>query len=232
MSENIEKKEDKVNKNRRSLTPVFVILYITVTVLLVLVTILLSMPKDDVEDNNQLASVVTLFNPENQTDHDYLSAPASEPVVLRIPSIDLVAEFEDPLDLNEDRTIEVPESFDKVARYKYTPTPGETGPSVILGHVDSLDGPAVFYPLREVKEGDLVEIAREDGTVVVFEVSKTEVVEQGDFPGAKVYGTIPYAGVRLITCTGIYDRDAQRYSHNFIVYGELKEIVHPVDVFE
>jgi sortase (surface protein transpeptidase) len=146
----------------------------------------------------------------------------SAPVELRIPKLNLETTFESPLGLNEDRTIEVPDSYTKVGWYKYGPTPGEIGPAVILGHVDSYEGPAIFWPLGQLKEGDEVEVLREDGTTAVFVVTHSERYSQDDFPTELVYGPTDDAQLRLITCTGTYLRGIQRYTHNLVVYAVLK----------
>ena len=158
------------------------------------------------EENEQLAAAVL---------------PQSEPKRIRIPAIELEAPFEAPLGVNENREVEVPKSYDTVGWYKYGPTPGELGPSVILGHVDSREGPEVFYDLRELEEGDLSEIDREDGSTAVFEVTRLRTVSQESFPTMEVYGNIDHAGLRLITCSGTFDQGTQRYSHNLIVFARL-----------
>lgn len=151
-------------------------------------------------------------------------APASEPVRLRIPSLSIDAAFETPLGLNDDGSVGVPVAFDTVGWYKYGPTPGELGPAVILGHVDSYKGAAVFYHLGQLKEGDTVEVERADGSTAVFEVTGYERVAQSEFPMDRVYGNIPYSGIRLITCSGTYNRETHRYDRNLIVYGKLKDV--------
>ena len=148
--------------------------------------------------------------------------PQSEPVGIRIPSVDIEAEFEEPLGLQSDGEIEVPDSFKTVGWYKYGPTPGELGPSVVLGHVDSKAGAEVFYNLRNMEVGDEIFIEREDGTVAVFEVTELEQHPQDDFPTEEVYGDLNYPGLRLITCSGVYDQGEARYTHNLIVYAKLK----------
>lgn len=157
------------------------------------------------------------------TDESAYALSPSSPVSLLIPAINLEVDFETPLGLNEDRTIEVPDSYEQVAWYKHSPTPGELGPSVVLGHVDSYKGPAVFFSLGKLTEGDEVFIKREDGTTATFTVRALERYAQDEFPREKVYGDIPYAGLRLVTCTGYYDHGSQRYSHNLVVYAELKD---------
>ncbi len=146
----------------------------------------------------------------------------SEPVRLVIPKINLDTTFVPPLTLNADQTVSVPDSYEEVGWYTYGATPGEIGPAVILGHVDSLEGPAVFFSLGQLDAGDEIEVTRADGTVATFIVTNKERLPQEKFPTEKVYGQIDYAGLRLVTCTGIYNKGSLRYSHNLIVYAELK----------
>jgi sortase (surface protein transpeptidase) len=154
---------------------------------------------------------------------DAASLPSSEPAYISIPTIGLSASFEEPLGLNPDRTIEVPDTYEKVGWYQFGPTPGEIGPAVVLGHVDSFRGPAVFYRLKELKEGDPIMVTRKDGSVAIFRVTAQRNYAQSDFPSELVYGDINHAGLRLITCTGVYDKGVQRYSHNLIVYAALEK---------
>ena len=67
-------------------------------------------------------------------------------------------------------------------------SPGEKGTSVIVGHVDNQQGPAVFYGLGSLKKGNHVEILREDDRkTAVFEIYGVEVFEKNNFPGSRVY---------------------------------------------
>jgi hypothetical protein len=143
------------------------------------------------------------------------------PVRLVLPTVGIDTTFEGPLGLNPDQTIAVPTSYTEVGWYQYGPTPGELGPSVIVGHVDSVAGPAVFYRLGGLAVGDRFTVERADGSVAEFEVSELRRVDQDTFPTRDVYGDIDHAGIRLITCSGVYDRGELRYSHNLIVFGRL-----------
>ena len=146
----------------------------------------------------------------------------SVPVRLKIPKLSIDASFE-TLGLQKDNTIEVPKGYDTVGWYTLGATPGDIGPAVILGHVDSKAGPAVFYSLGQLNKGDRFSIYREDGTEAVFEVDALERNSQDAFPTEKVYGPIGYAGIRLVTCSGVYDHETRRYSNNLVVYGHLVE---------
>lgn len=158
---------------------------------------------------------------EVATTTDVVSLSRSLPTSIRIPKVFLETTFERSLGLNADQTVEVPDSYDKVGWYRLGAAPGEVGTAVILGHVDSYKGPAVFYSLGQLKSGDQIFIAREDGTEAVFEVEYSERYDQEGFPSEQVYGKTEYPSLRLITCTGTYDRGVQRYSHNLVVYARL-----------
>jgi sortase (surface protein transpeptidase) len=165
-------------------------------------------------------------NHQNQTEVTATTSPAfvrSAPVNLRIAKINLDVAFEAPLGLNEDQTVEVPKSYEKVGWYKNGATPGEVGPAVILGHVDSYKGPAIFYSLPKLEKGDEIQVEREDGTTAVFSVDKVVRYTREDFPTDAVYGKTDTPQLRLITCTGIFDKGQQKYSHNLVIYASLAE---------
>ena len=151
----------------------------------------------------------------------------SVPVSLDIPAIgvhsDLLA-----LGLNADRSVEVPplDTPDSQAGwYRYSPTPGELGPAIILGHVDSAAyGPGVFYRLGALRPGDLVRITRADGKVAIFRVDRNVRYPKNSFPTDEVYGNIDHPGLRLITCGGRFDPEAGSYQDNDIVFASLVHV--------
>ena len=145
----------------------------------------------------------------------------SEPVHIVIPSIKLDTTFVPPLALSADKTVSVPDNYTQVGWYSGGAAPGEVGPAVILGHVDSKAGPGVFYSLGQVQIGDIVQISRRDGTELTFEITELHRYPQSDFPTLDVYGPVNYPALRLVTCTGIYDHGKQQYSHNLVVYAKL-----------
>lgn len=158
---------------------------------------------------------------EPQPPSEAAEALSSVPTALRIPKLELSAPFEAPLGLRDDGQVEVPEQFDTVGWYEPSPAPGALGPAVVLGHVDSRSGPAVFYSLGQLIPGDVVLVDRSDGETVRFEVTHLERYRQDGFPTEDVYGNIDHAGLRLITCSGDYDRETGRYSHNLIVFAKM-----------
>jgi len=105
--------------------------------------------------------------------------------------------------------------------YALGPRPGDPGSAVILGHVDSKRGPAVFYRLRELRRGDQITVARADGSTVRFVVQRTEQTLKRQFPTDDVYyPTLTTPGLRLVTCGGEFD--GRHYRSNIIVYAAIR----------
>ncbi|NEB09532.1 class F sortase [Streptomyces coelicoflavus] len=102
-------------------------------------------------------------------------------------------------------------------------TPGEKGTSVVVGHVDNQQGPAVFYGLGALKKGNKVEVHRQDGKTAVFEVYGIEVFETNNFPGDRVYGSKGTPELRVITCGGGFTKE-NGYDGNVVVFARLFEV--------
>ncbi|BEL07984.1 hypothetical protein Q0Z83_061750 [Actinoplanes sichuanensis] len=144
------------------------------------------------------------------------------PVRLRIPAIGVDTPIMQ-LGLQRDGSLEVPplRGDAPAGWYRDSPTPGETGSSVLAGHVDTArDGPAVFFRLRELKTGDPIAVRRDDGTVATFRVSRVALYAKRDFPTAEVYAPINRPGLRLITCGGAFDRSEGSYRSNVVVFAD------------
>ena len=148
------------------------------------------------------------------------TAPAA-PVRVRIDAIGASAPI-DPLGLNPDGTLQAPADYDRAGYYIGRPNPGAVGPAIIVAHVDSKTGPAVFYRLRDLKPGDEVTVTRADGSEVVFLVNRLEQHPKDAFPTGAVYDPTPGATLRLITCSGSFDRSAGHYRDNLIAFADLK----------
>ena len=144
---------------------------------------------------------------------------AGDPIRVRIPEINVDADVID-LGLNPDRTLEVPEDFEQTGWYTGRSIPGEPGPAVIAGHVDSTTGPAVFFRLHELDEGDLVFIDRDDDLTALYRVSGAVDIHKTSFPTDQVYGSTVEPTLRLITCGGTFDRDEGSYEGNLIVFAD------------
>jgi sortase (surface protein transpeptidase) len=141
------------------------------------------------------------------------------PVRLRIPALRVDTGLL-RLGRVEDGTIAVPDSNELAGWYEEGPRPGQPGPAVILGHVDSKEGPAVFYALRRLPIGSDIHADRADGSTVTFRVTGRSQVPKTNFPSDLVYGATLEPSLRLVTCGGEFDRHAGSYLDNVIVYAE------------
>jgi hypothetical protein len=149
--------------------------------------------------------------------------PAAAPVHLDIDSIGLHAAIVGR-GLTAGTVDPPPYSTPGVAGwYRGGPAPGADGAALIVGHVDTETGPAVFFPLSTVKPHALVDVTRADHTVAEFSVEAVEVIEKNHFDATRVYGSdsADRPELRLITCGGTFDKAAQAYSANVVVYASL-----------
>jgi hypothetical protein len=147
----------------------------------------------------------------------------SVPVSVTIPAIGVRSSLL-RLGLNPDGTIQVPSlvtSADEAAWYKYSVTPGQIGTSVIEGHVDSYDGPAVFFRLGALRPGNKIDVTLADGVTAVFRVTGVREYAKTEFPTTMVYGPADFAALRLITCGGAFDSATGHYLSSVVVFASL-----------
>ncbi|MCC5579276.1 class F sortase [Microtetraspora sp. AC03309] len=151
-------------------------------------------------------------------DHEQ-PAPRAATVVpkrIDIPALKLKAPLM-KLGLSSEGDVELP-PYDKPGTagwYTGSAVPGDGGASVIIGHVDTKNAPAVFYRLRELRKGQLVKVLRSDGKTAEYRVDSVERVPKSDFPAERVYTE---DGLRLVTCGGSFDWANHEYRDNVIVY--------------
>jgi Sortase domain len=148
------------------------------------------------------------------------TARPGPPVRIRIPAIGVDSRLQ-RLGLEPDGTLQAPTDWGTAGWYAGGPRPGEAGPAVIAGHVDSTSGPAVFYALRALRIGDAVLVTDRRGTVLRFVVDSIATFPKSRFPTALVYGPQPLPVLRLITCTGAFDAAKHSYVDNLVVSAHL-----------
>ncbi len=148
----------------------------------------------------------------------------SLPLSISIPAISVDSPIES-VGRNADGTIAVPQPgphYGEAAWYRYSPTPGQLGPSIIEGHVDSAAaGPSVFYRLGALRPGQQIRVQRADNSVAVFTVNAVRSYPKGAFPTIAVYGNTDHAALRLITCGGSFNRNTGHYENNIVVFAHL-----------
>jgi hypothetical protein len=125
------------------------------------------------------------------------------------------------LGLNRDGSLEVPSRFEDTGWWSGGARPGERGPAVIAGHVDSRTGPAVFFRLDRLRARDPIVVVRRGGSRVRFLVQRVARYRKAAFPTAAVYGPTRGPTLRLITCSGAFDAASGHYLDNTVVYARL-----------
>jgi sortase (surface protein transpeptidase) len=142
------------------------------------------------------------------------------PVAIRIPSIGVASSLK-ALGRNPDGTVEVPNDWDVAGWYEGSARAGAPGPAIVLGHVDSRSGPAVFYRLNELRRGDEVLVKQRGGNEIAFVVERVEQHDKDAFPTHAVYLPTLQPTLRLVTCGGTFDHAIGHYRDNIIVFAHL-----------
>ncbi len=155
--------------------------------------------------------------PPVRTLPDPIPVAAVRPVTIAIPALGVDGPLEklaaDPVS----GELKAPDDPSKAGWYAAGVIPGDAGPAVVGGHVDSRSGPGVFFQLQQLQPGDEIAIARSDGRTVRFAVTTVARFPKAEFPTAAVYGPAPGPELRLVTCGGQFDRVARSYRDNIVV---------------
>ncbi len=141
------------------------------------------------------------------------------PVRIEIPAIGADAPIT-PVSLDKRQSLQVPDP-EEAGWWRQGAKPGARGVAVVVGHVDSKTGPAVFYHLSALKKGQRIVLSAADGSIVTYRVDSVQQYAKNAFPTRKVYGATKDAQLRLITCGGQYDRGRGGYRDNVVVFASL-----------
>lgn len=142
--------------------------------------------------------------------------PLEQPVRLVVPEVGLSAAVV-PVGLSHDGSIALP--IPSLAGwYRWGPVPGAVGPAVLVGHVDSRSGPAIFYRLSELRVGDTLTVTRADGSGTEFAINEITVVRKPNFPTNAIFAPTDQPELRLVTCIGEFDPRRHHYLDSLIVW--------------
>jgi len=137
-----------------------------------------------------------------------------------IPDIGVSSDIE-LLTLDPAGALLPPVDFNKAGWYSGGVVPGQIGPAIIAGHIDSVTAPAVFANLHKVTPGMKILVSLSDGSAVTFEANRSEVAPKTQFPSSSVYGNVPTPQLRVITCDGTFNPATGHYDDNLVVYATL-----------
>jgi LPXTG-site transpeptidase (sortase) family protein len=147
------------------------------------------------------------------------AAASAPPARILIPSIGVDAPVT-PVGLDRNRALELPPLSEPnlAGWYDQSPRPGQAGPSVIAGHVDSTTGPSVFFNVKNLRPGDKIAVRDAGRRTHTYRVQWIQEASKSAFPTKAVYGDVPYPALRLITCGGPFDAATGHYLDNIVVY--------------
>jgi sortase (surface protein transpeptidase) len=146
--------------------------------------------------------------------------PAWPPTLVTIPSIGVTSALTS-LGRNADGSVEVPTDFQVAGWYNGSVTPGQAGPTIVLGHVDSTAGPGIFFRLGALRPGALVTLHRMDGKNVTYKITGVRQYPKDHFPTLEVYANTSIPTIRLITCGGAFDNATHHYLSNIVAFGQV-----------
>jgi LPXTG-site transpeptidase (sortase) family protein len=183
----------------------------------VAVAVTLVLPAGVVDASERLDGAVAPEVSQPPTQAPAALPSSTPPVAVDIPAIEVSAAV-DPLTLERSGELAVPTDFERVGWWAGGSQPGAPGPTVLVGHLDSKHGPAVFYRLEKLEIGDRVEVRLTDDETVAYEVQRLASYSKEDFPTMEVYGPTEGSTLRLITCFGSFDRTTGHYRDNLVVF--------------
>jgi len=139
---------------------------------------------------------------------------------VEIPSIGVKSELIG-LHIQPDGYLGVPADFGVAGLWTEGAVPGTAGPAIVVGHVNSVKGPAVFSRLNDLRPGATVVIRKADGSALTYAVERSDQYAKSSFPTEVVYGATAGPTLRLITCGGTFDRARREYTDNVVVFAHL-----------
>lgn len=149
-----------------------------------------------------------------------IHAPPGWPQIVVVPRLSVSAKIE-PVAMTKPADSEAPHRMDEVAWYSRGHRPGDRGRAEIFGHLDSTCCPAIFYHLRSMQRGDLVQVRYKTGKPLTFRVRWQATYLRTRLPLSFMYGPTTDHGLMLVTCAGLFHRDGTGYDHRLMVYATL-----------
>src|SRR3989338_804411 len=168
-----------------------------------------------------LALSLTAFQFYGQNEQSAASIQYFKPNQISLLDINISAPIV-PLGLKKDKTLQVPEKASEVGWFEKSAMPGQTGTLIMVGHYDSETGEGIFYKLDQLKIGEEIILTNTIGEEIIYKIEKMENYPLDNFPDELVYGNTAYPSLRLITCSGNFNAELSRYSHNLVVYASRK----------
>jgi hypothetical protein len=139
------------------------------------------------------------------------------PVAITIDSIRIDQAAILDVGVADNGDMEIP-GADGVGWYRYNPTPGAEGSSVLAAHIAYRGTPGVFRYLADTEVGDVVVIDYDDGSSSRFEIFEVAQYNKGNLPKERIFAKTGDPVLTLITCGGEFNRTLRSYNDNIVAY--------------
>jgi LPXTG-site transpeptidase (sortase) family protein len=146
-----------------------------------------------------------------------LDALGPEPVGLSIPDIDLVDVRVKDVGVQANGEMEIPGATE-VGWYRWSPSPGEPGSSVLAAHIAFGGRDGVFRNLDDLQVGDRFVVHYDDDSTREFEITERAQYDKKQLPLSRIFSKDGGPSVVLITCGGDFNRSANAYVDNVVAY--------------
>ncbi len=139
-----------------------------------------------------------------------------EPVRLVIPALGIDAPIR-PVGVRNGE-MEVPPTADLVAWYRFGPTPGAEGSAVLAAHVSWGGELGVFYRLRDLPPGAMIEVVFADGSARRFRSVALDAYDKSDLPVQQIFAREGDPVLTLVTCGGAFNESLRHFEQNIVAY--------------
>lgn len=127
------------------------------------------------------------------------------------------------LGVKSNNELKAPVNIYDTGWYLESAKPGEPGAMLLDGHVTGPTQKGIFYDLKKLVAGDVIEIERGDGKKFNYSVvnSKTYDKDKVDMAAALTPVEPGKPGLNLITCAGSFNKQSDQYEDRLIVFATL-----------
>jgi hypothetical protein len=146
---------------------------------------------------------------------------AVPPVRVQLPGAGIDAPL-DPVGVEPDGAMTIPDDVDRVGWYRFGPVPGDqAGTAVLAGHVDDREqGLGALAALRAVEPGEEVRVTDAAGGVIAWRVVSRELVDKQSVPLGELFERSGPPRLALLTCGGEFLPELSSYRDNVVVVAE------------
>lgn len=145
------------------------------------------------------------------------------PRYIRIPDIGVFARIKHT-GVTTEGAVDAPANINDASWYNESARPGnKIGSSLLLGHVSGWSASGVFKKIDKLKPGQRFEVEKGSGEKLMYEVVRGERIPIEQVDMSKILAT-EVAGehdMKLMTCSGRYDRDTDQYAERYVVYAKI-----------